>query len=931
MARMLPLIVLLALGGSMPLFGQQRTTPGAVPKQVMVLESQGRVFPALSPFRGLMPAEGLSLPEEVLPTARILAPDAKVIRETALGRPELLEILLPSPEGEPLRLRVYRVRPGGDGFHIRWSDGRVDHDPEGALYRGMVVGESNSLVAISFFPDHVRGFIATEEGTLTLGPLEGQTVPGLHILYDDLSLAEHAPTGCSMLDLPGRPKSPKGEGSRGSANDCVNIYWEVDHDIFQNKGNSTGNWMIGLTNEVYTLYANDGMTLETSLIFVWVTPSPYTGPSDGLFLEQFRDHLDGNFTGDLAHLVNFQGSGGVAYLDGLCFPPYNVAYSRVSSIYANVPVYSWSVNVCTHEIGHNIGSPHTHDCFWNGNDTRIDNCGGNAGFPAGNCNSNPPNPTNGGTIMSYCHLLPSVGINFNNGFGPQPTELLQQRIADAACLIGCGGANICTFIITCPPHVTVECGSDLDPVTSGMPTVQITGNCENDPVTTWTDDDSAVTGCNETGTLLRTFIATEGIYSTGCTQVITIVDTTDPVIQSIGPDVTISCTEDLPLPEEISYDYCGEVTMEITEELLPGSCASNYLVRRTYVASDACNNTASDIQMITVRDVQAPAFNPTSPDTVQFLCTDSIPWIIPIAADDCGIVSLTHRDTILAKGGCPPLAILRVWTANDGCGNRSTKDQLLLQLDTLAPMARCRPVSVSLDDEGRAWLDPDSLDDGSSDDCDALALHAIPDTLTCAERGITPVSLVAVDACGNRDTCQTTVSVSADTAFAFFTAEGMGTGTYDFDATGSSGDAFEWDFGDGQEGTGPNISHTFLSDSTFLVRLIVRDTVCGTTDTFTLEVSGPVSAIEEVPVRELRVIPNPGSGIFRVIGDCMGHERVSVEVFNLLGQSATSILTAVPDHHGGWTLDLSTLPDGAWFLRMPCGMETRVALLLLAR
>lgn len=931
MARSLSLLLLLAFGSVLSLCGQTRTEPGAVARQVMELESSGKAFQPLNPFSGLVSLEGLALPHEVLPSASILSPDTVAIRETATRRPEQLEILLPTPEGKPLRLRVYKVRPGGEGFHIRWSDGRIDRDPEGALYRGIVVGDPNSLVAISFFTDHVRGFVATAEGNRTLGPLEGQQTTGLHILYDDQSLAHLAPSGCGMLDIPAKPKIPKGPGARGSADDCVNIYWEVDHDIFQSKGNSTGNWMIGLTNEVYTLYANDGMTLETSLIFVWVTPSPYTGPSDGLFLEQFRDHLDGNFTGDLAHLINFQGSGGVAYLDALCFPPYNVAYSRVSSIYANVPVYSWSVNVCTHEIGHNIGSPHTHDCFWNGNDTRIDNCGGQAGFPSGNCSNDPPNPTNGGTIMSYCHVLPNVGINFNNGFGPQPAELLQQRIADASCLIGCGGANICTFIITCPPHVTVECGSDIDPLTTGMPSVQITGNCENDPVTIWTDDDSAVTGCNQTGPLLRTFIATEGIYSAGCTQVITIVDTTDPVIQSIGPDITISCGEDLPLPEEISYDYCGEVTMEITEELLPGTCGSNYLVRRTYVASDACDNTASDIQMITVRDVQAPNFNPPGRDTVQFDCMDTIPWILPIAADDCGIVSLSHRDTTLAKGGCPPLALLRTWTADDGCGNRSTKEQLLLQVDTLAPIARCRSLSVSLNDEGWVWLDSDSLDDGSSDDCHALSLHAIPDTLTCAYRGITPAFLVAADACGNRDTCQTTVTVAADTAFAFFITDEIAPGIYSFDASGSEGDVFEWDFGDGQGGSGISISHTYLSDSTFLVRLIVRDTVCGTLDTFSIEVSGPISAIEETPGKELRVIPNPGSGIFRVIGDCAGETQIPAEVYDMMGRVVFAIELDVAASGLDRILDLSPLPAGAYFLRMTCSSRHQQTLLMIAR
>jgi hypothetical protein len=85
--------------------------------------------------------------------------------------------------------------------------------------------------------------------------------------------------------------------------------------------------------------------------------------------------------------------------------------------------------VVTHELGHNMGSPHTHACFWNGDNTRIDNCAGNfsAAYQEGSCNSNPPDPVGGGTIMNDCHLN-SVGINLNLGFGPQPATLIRIKL-----------------------------------------------------------------------------------------------------------------------------------------------------------------------------------------------------------------------------------------------------------------------------------------------------------------------------------------------------------------------------------------------------------------------------------------------------------------------------------------------------------------------
>lgn len=42
--------------------------------------------------------------------------------------------------------------------------------------------------------------------------------------------------------------------------------------------------------------------------------------------------------------------------------------------------------------------------------------------------------------MSYCHLT-SVGINFNNGFGPQPGDLIRNRVLAASCLSSCGNPD----------------------------------------------------------------------------------------------------------------------------------------------------------------------------------------------------------------------------------------------------------------------------------------------------------------------------------------------------------------------------------------------------------------------------------------------------------------------------------------------------------
>jgi hypothetical protein len=91
------------------------------------------------------------------------------------------------------------------------------------------------------------------------------------------------------------------------------------------------------------------------------------------------------------------------------------------------PTYSWSTMVITHETGHNLASPHTQSCTWPGG--AIDNCY----TTEGGCTPGPAT-VNGGTMMSYCHLVSGVGINFANGFGPLPGALIRSRLINNPCI-----------------------------------------------------------------------------------------------------------------------------------------------------------------------------------------------------------------------------------------------------------------------------------------------------------------------------------------------------------------------------------------------------------------------------------------------------------------------------------------------------------------
>lgn len=360
------------------------------------------------------------------------------IRNVA-GQP--LSMTLPWENGTTITLDLVPAKNFSSDFQVHLgSTGGVFEAAKGAHYWGIVRGDVHSLAIISVFENEMIGTVSVGENRYTIGALPGDSEK-THVLYKDADLRNNQVFECFTDDDLHRIGEKEISESRSIGPDnCVRMYVETDYTVFQNKGSVANvvTYMTGVFSQVSALYTNESVNLVLHDLVVWDVADPYTGPSASNYLTQFRTAKNGVFNGDLAHLVGIHGLGGVAYVDVLCFPSYGVGYSSINSTYSNVPTYSWTVEVLTHEIGHNLGSSHTHACVWNGNNTAIDGCGPTAGYSEG-CTA--PLPTNGGTIMSYCHLVSGVGINFNNGFGPQPGDRIRSEVYNAACLTSCGGGG----------------------------------------------------------------------------------------------------------------------------------------------------------------------------------------------------------------------------------------------------------------------------------------------------------------------------------------------------------------------------------------------------------------------------------------------------------------------------------------------------------
>ena len=442
---------LLSLSGSRVSSQTSRPTPPpqandevkSVARLVADTKRAGRDFPTVEPFN----REARSAAADVARRRAVRAGSILQLRGDALAdlvnrNAPALTLRLPSFAGPPVELELVRVNLFAPNFNVVTSSSNgapVTYD-HGVHYWGVMRGIEDSLAAISVFKDEVIGsYSSANGGNFVLGKLSGNNPRRDHILYAEKDLTSTIPVSCDMPD-DNTPFAPEQVDSSSSAQvtRCVKIFLEADFDLFQNKGSvgETVNYVTGVFNQSAALFSNEGIPISISDIFVWTSPSPYNGGSSGVQLAQFQNFRT-SFNGDIAHLVDLENQGGIAAgFNGFCNPnrSQSQCYSGIFPFFSDVPTYSWTVYVFTHEMGHLFGSRHTHACVWNGNGTAIDGCGPAAGFSEG-CSG--PIPPDGGTIMSYCHLN-SVGVNFFHGFGPQPGNVIRNQFNGASCLGTCG-------------------------------------------------------------------------------------------------------------------------------------------------------------------------------------------------------------------------------------------------------------------------------------------------------------------------------------------------------------------------------------------------------------------------------------------------------------------------------------------------------------
>jgi len=390
---------------------------------------------------------------KAMPGASFLSLQNSAIRQIFKETPNYLQFQVQDGHQHPLELLLIRQDIYSQDAGVISSDRPDLREPmpqEALFYRGIIQNVPGSFAAITISGNEIMGVLSLpEKGNLVLGKLISQNSISenepAHVLYYESELPVNSGFQCGSDALPESTKNLQNHQLAPDSlfdNACksVKVFLECDYRMYTDRSsqkNQVTTYISGLFNVVKTLYYNEYITLEISEIFVWTTPDPFLHTDLQSIIFHYTSYRKNNFTGNLAQLVSTyppQQQGGIAWLGTLC-QPYNGqsgphSFAFIYNSFSVLPTYSWSVEVMTHEMGHNLGSPHTHACQWGPNrNTALDNCQP----PEGNLCAPGPTPNGGGTIMSYCHLT-GVGINFTKGFGPEPGNLIRSNVENRSCL-----------------------------------------------------------------------------------------------------------------------------------------------------------------------------------------------------------------------------------------------------------------------------------------------------------------------------------------------------------------------------------------------------------------------------------------------------------------------------------------------------------------
>lgn len=137
-------------------------------------------------------------------------------------------------------------------------------------------------------------------------------------------------------------------------------------------------------------------------------------------------------------------------------------------------------------------------------------------------------------------------------------------------------------------------------------------------------------------------------------------------------------------------------------------------------------------------------------------------------------------------------------------------------------------------------------------------------------------------------------------------------------STSSVGTSYQWNFGDGNTGSGISPVHNYTTNGTYTVQLVVSNS-CGTdTITNTVIIQG-ISLEESVLSQTLRLYPNPTSDLVNLSFKTADSDMIHIRLLDLSGRLVSSTKEVHVNGYFEEQIDLRNLADGTYILEIQSG------------
>ncbi|MDX1913752.1 MAG: T9SS type A sorting domain-containing protein [Saprospiraceae bacterium] len=277
--------------------------------------------------------------------------------------------------------------------------------------------------------------------------------------------------------------------------------------------------------------------------------------------------------------------------------------------------------------------------------------------------------------------------------------------------------------ISCPPNATVSCAGEVP--AANIQQVTATDNCPGS-VSVFNFPGDLIVGqtCANRFTVRRSYFAVDACgNSANCIQEISVNDQSGPVFSFVPANITVDCYLVPPPGVPAAIDNCnGPVSIQyLGETRTPGICPVVTMLTRTWRATDACGNSKTASQVISLTDNTAPQFLTLPEDrTVECGSANSTDFQTYLdqqggaSADDCSPFVFT-TSLLAYNEQCGNTFTQKIrFIATDQCGNSAFRDATYRVTDQTPPQFLTPPQNLALecdatDDNGESafynWLD----------------------------------------------------------------------------------------------------------------------------------------------------------------------------------------------------------------------------------